>query len=143
MTICCPGCSQLAEMKVVSTAHRHRGESGRLNSSSTLPQTSCGSPGERHLLMPHFCKEGSDFLPHKGAVKLNSQAWVKHTDGNVTAGTRQLPWLLTLHPSLRAGSEQPVPHQGSCWAQVLLSSLLPSVLFPVRNPQVRLHNPWR
>lgn len=140
----CPGCSQLAEMKVVSKAHRYRGESGRLNSSSALPQTSCGSPGEEgHLITPHFCKGGSNFLPHNGAVKLKSQAWVKHTDVNGTAGTQQLPWLLTFHPFPRAGSEQPVLLQGCCWAWVLLSSLLPSVLVPVRNPKVRLLNLWR
>lgn len=110
-----------------------------------LPQASCGFPGvQHHLLTPHFCKGGSNFLPLKGVVKLNSQAWVKHMDVNVTAGTQQkLPGLLTFHSSPRAGSEQPVPHQGCCWAQVLLSSLLPSVLVPVRNPKVRLLSPWR
>lgn len=45
---------------------RHRGESGRSNSSSALPQISCGSPAEQcHLLTPHFCRGGSDFLPHQ------------------------------------------------------------------------------
>lgn len=40
-------------MKVVSKTHRHRGESGRLNSSSALPQTSCGSPGGRTTSSPY------------------------------------------------------------------------------------------
>lgn len=59
VTVCCPGCSQLAEMKVVSKACMHRGESGRLNSSSVYHRLPV-DPQENNVisLLPTSAREG-------------------------------------------------------------------------------------